>query len=59
MWIGAIIGAIVGVAFYALRSGGWFLKRDLQGGFGLVATQAIVHMIIPGLIGLAIGFILF
>lgn len=63
MWIGAtigaIIGAIVGVVFYVLRNGGAFLKRDSQVGFGFVVVQAIAHMIIPVLVGIVIGALLF
>lgn len=57
MIVGALVGAIFGVVFYALRGGGTLLIRDLQTGFGMVIGQAIAHMIVPALIGLGVGAI--
>ncbi|WP_425416503.1 hypothetical protein [Oricola indica] len=58
MWTGAIIGAGFGVVFYAFRNGGTLLMRDLQTSFGMALGQAIAHMIVPSLTGLAIGALL-
>jgi len=59
MLAGTIMGAVVGVVFYALRNGGTLLMRDLQQSFGMVIGQAIAHMIVPGLIGAGIGNLIF
>lgn len=58
MVVGAIVGALVGLIYYARRSGGMVIIRDLQTGMGITIMQAVLHSLTPALIGLGIGAIL-
>jgi hypothetical protein len=57
LW-GAIIGAIIGVIYYALRLGGILLVRDLQEGLYMAIGQAILHALTPAIIGGFIGWLI-
>jgi len=57
MW-GAIIGAVIGVIYYALRLNGILLVRDLQEGLYMAIGQAVLHAVTPAVIGAFIGWTL-
>ncbi len=53
---GTISGAIFGVIYYILRRGGVQIARDAQSGLHWVAIMAVLHAIVPAIIGALIGW---
>ena len=56
MW-GMGLGAVVGVAIYALRSGGRIFLYDIKfAGVGVAAFRALTYTLVPGAVGALIGW---
>ena len=58
MILGAVIGALAGLAYFYLRSGGRVFSQYAQEGTETLAIQALLHALTPAVFGGILGWML-
>ena len=57
MILGAVIGALAGLAYFYLRSGGRVFSHYAQQGIEALAIQALLHALTPAVFGGILGWL--